>query len=104
MEDDTYSYEAVPMEANQSEYTKYSGTGTVRWSDFLIYLTMPLRADMEITIPYADTDENGKNDFVLEASHYSNYIVHDYVVTDGTSVIPRHIPSSPGSMRPGSSG
>ena len=87
VEDDTYSYEAVPMEANQSEYTKYSGTGTVRWSDSLIYLTMPLRADMEITIPYADTDENGKNDFVLEASHYSNYIVHDYVVTDGTSVI-----------------
>ena len=74
---DSYFMDVTPA-ANHPEYAVSLKSGTASWSGN-VTLTIPLKASLSVTIPYADEDKDGKNDYVLEAGQMYNYYIYSYM-------------------------
>ena len=74
---DTVYANAVPSAAH-SEYAATIVAKTVTFSTNLD-IQIPLKAGLSVTIPYADEDKDGKNDYVLEVGQMYNYYIYSYM-------------------------
>lgn len=76
---DAYSFEAVPSADRQAEYLPAEKSGTVRTeSDCAARFPLPSRAAVGVTYPYADSDQDGENDYQLEVGCLTDSYVYTY--------------------------
>ena len=76
---DFYTFEAVPTELHQEQYTTLLKSGSVTAWTTTASFAVPEKADLIVTYPYEDADQDGENDYILEVEQLSNYYIYNYL-------------------------
>lgn len=75
---DTYDFFGTPTDKN-SNFAKTYKNGTVTASNYCTAsFSVAAKVGLTVTYPYEDSDNDGKNDYVLESGQMTNYYIYTY--------------------------
>ncbi len=77
---DTYSFYGTPMGERAETFVPTYKNGTVTATNYTTAsFTMSAKTGLSVTVPYADTDSDGQNDYILEVGQMFNYYIYTYM-------------------------
>lgn len=83
---DSYSVTFKPIGDKADSYAPVEKAGTITYN-VTASITPAAYGDLTVTIPYADADEDGDNDYILEVGTLSTYYIYKYIEPAAEAVI-----------------